>query len=412
VGLLVVASILLQGAYPAIVQRLQVDPQELDREREYIAHNLEATRTAYGLNEAELRPFVVQDDLTRDQIDDNEVTIDNVRLWDPNVLQTTYRELQALRTYYAFADVDVDRYVIDGRLRQVMLSVRELVQNELPESAQTWQNLALTFTHGFGVVASQVNVADSEGQPVFLTRNIPTEGREDLIPSEQQRIYYGETATPLYSIVATDQPELDFEESGTSEQMTLPYTGEGGVEVPTRMSRLAFALRFGDPNIVLSSLPNENSKILFHRDITERVRKVAPYLVLDADPYPVISNGRIIWIVDGYTTTANYPYSERRVFGEGPDRRVVNYVRNSVKATVDAYDGTVTLYQIEDDPIVTTWRRAFPSRYADPADLPEGWRTTSGTRRTCSVAGGAVHRLPHPRCGRLLLPGGRVGHPA
>ncbi len=374
IGLLVLASILLQGVYPAVVQRLQVDPQELARERVYIDRNLEATREAYGLDDAGLRPFTVQDDLDRPQVDENEVTIDNVRLWDPGILQTTYSELQALRTYYAFGDVDVDRYTIDGQLRQVMLSVRELQQTELPAGAQTWQNLALTYTHGLGVVASQVNVADSEGQPVFLARNIPTEGREELVPDEQGRIYYGETPTPTYSIVNTDQPELDYEESGTSEQVTTQYSGEGGVVLGNRLSRLAYALRFSDPNVVLSGLPNDDSKILYHRTIQERVSKVAPYLTLDGDPYPVVNQGRVIWVIDGYTTSANYPYSERQLFGTGEGAHVVNYARNSVKATVDAYDGTVTLYEMDnaDDPIVDAWRSAFPGLYADLEDAPEG----------------------------------------
>jgi uncharacterized membrane protein (UPF0182 family) len=371
IGLLVLASLLLQGVYPAAVQRLQVDPQELAREREYIERNQEATRAAYGLGGADLSTFTVTNDLSRAQVDENEVTIDNVRLWDPGVLETTYAELQELRTYYAFADVDVDRYTVDGQLRQVMLSVRELQQTTLPDSAQTWQNLALTYTHGLGVVASAVNIANSEGQPVFLASNIPTEGIDELVP-EQGAIYYGETDTPDYSIVNTDQPELDYEESGTSEQVTTRYAGEGGVVIGNRLSRLAYALRFGDPNIVLSSLPRDESKILYHRDIVERVRKVAPYLALDGDPYPVVQDGRVVWVVDGYTTSSNYPYSERRVFQTGATARTANYVRNSVKATVDAYDGTVTLYEIGDDPVVQAWRRAFPGRFADLSEAPEG----------------------------------------
>ena len=373
IALLVLASILLQGVYPAAVQRLQVDPQELAREREYIDFNLQATRAAYGLQDANLQPFNVTNDLTREQIDDNEVTIDNVRLWDPAVLETTYSELQELRTYYAFADVDVDRYTIDGQLRQVMLSVRELQQTTLPEGAQTWQNLALTYTHGLGVVASQVNVADSEGQPVFLASNIPTEGIDELVP-EQGDIYFGETDTPDYSIVDTEQAELDYERSGTSEQVTTRYDGEGGVVLGNRLSRIAYALRFGDPNIVLSSLPTDDSRILYHRDIVDRVAKVAPYLQLDSDPYPVVEDGRVLWVVDAYTSSANYPYSERRGFETATSTRVVNYVRNSVKATVDAYDGTVTLYEIGEDPIRDAWRDAFPSRWADLSEAPEGLR--------------------------------------
>ena len=373
IGLLVVASILLQGVYPAVIQRLRVDPQELTREREFIDRNLAATRTAYGLDDANLRPFEVANDLDRPQVDENEVTIDNVRLWDPGILQTTYAELQALRTYYAFADVDVDRYEIDGQLRQVMLSVRELEQRALPPDAQTWQNLALTYTHGFGVVSSQVNVADSEGQPVFLSSDVPTRGRDELVPEDREGIYYGEVPTPEYSIVNTDQPELDYEESGTSEQITTSYEGEGGVTFGGRLRRLAFALRFGDPNLVLSSLPREDSQILYYRTIQERVKNVAPYLRWDADPYPVVNGGRVLWVLDGYTTSSNYPYSERRSFRHDGGVSQVNYVRNSVKAVVDAYDGDVTLYVVdEDDPVVGAWRSAFPSQYASIDELPDG----------------------------------------
>jgi uncharacterized protein len=376
IGILVLASILLQGAYPALIQRLRVDPQELAREREFIDRNLEATLAAYDLDGAQLRPFEVTNDLDEAQIGDNEVTIDNVRLWDPDVLQTTYSELQALRTYYAFADVDVDRYEIDGTLRQVMLSVRELQQNELPEGAKTWQNLALTYTHGLGVVASQVNVADAEGQPVFLTRDIPTRGREELVPDERQGVYFGEVPTPNYSIVNTDQPELDYEESGTSAQVTTSYDGEGGVALGGRMKRVAYAIRFGDPNIVLSNLLREDSRVLYYREIHERIRKVAPYLLWDGDPYPVVNNGRVIWVMDGYTATQYYPYSERRTFNTGsitrPERLTVNYARNAVKATLDAYDGTIRLYVVDDDPIIQAWRGAFPSLYASLDELPEG----------------------------------------
>ena len=373
IALLVLASILLQGAYPAIVQRLQVDPQELARERPYIQENLEATREAYGLADAGLRPFEVSNELTRPEVEDNRVTIDNVRLWSPGILETTYSELQELRPYYAFDDVDVDRYEIDGELRQVMLSARELQQNTIPSGAQTWQNLALTYTHGLGVVASQVNVADSEGQPVFLASDIPTQGVDRLVP-DQQSIYYGETETPRFSIVDTEQPELHYEESGTQEQVEVRYDGEGGVVLGNRLSRLAYALRFSDPNIVLSGLPDDDSRILYHRVVSERVRKVAPYLTLDSDPYPVVHDGRIKWVVDAYTTSVNYPYSERRIFETEESAREVNYVRNSVKAVVDAYDGDVTLYQMEDDPIVEAWRSAFESLYVDVEDAPEGLR--------------------------------------
>ncbi|MBW3660001.1 MAG: UPF0182 family protein, partial [Actinobacteria bacterium] len=215
IALLVLASILLQGAYPAAIQRLRVDPQELAREAPFIERNIEATRAAFGLADAEIAQFPVTDDLDEAEVEENEVTLQNVRLWDPAVLATTYAQLQALRPYYQFVDVDVDRYVIDGAVRQVMLSARELQVEGLEQSAQSWQNTRLTYTHGFGVVASQVNTSDDEGQPVFLVRDIPPRGVEELDPEAEPGIYYGESATPAYSIVRTDERELDYEDPET-----------------------------------------------------------------------------------------------------------------------------------------------------------------------------------------------------
>lgn len=377
VGLLVLASLLLQGVYPAFIQRVRVDPQELARERDYIDRNLAATREAYGLDGLSLEPFEVEDNLDQQQIDANATTFDNVRLWDPELLEQTYQELQALRPFYQFNDVDVDRYVVDGQLRQVMLSAREL---EAAEVSPQWQNQVLTFTHGFGVVASQVNRADADGEPVFLARDIPPRTNPTLSPGgelvagEQPGIYFGERGYPPYSIVGTDQPELDYEEPATQQQVTTSYSGAGGVPVDSIGRRLAFAIRFGDPNFVLSNLLNDDSRVLFRREVAPRVKAVAPYLTLDPDPYPVVLDGRILWVQDAYTTSAFYPYSERRFFAAGDDAEVVNYVRNSVKAVVDAYDGTVTLYVADpDDPIVAAWREAFDGAlFADLADAPEG----------------------------------------
>lgn len=372
IGLLVLASIVLQGIYPAAIQRLRVDPQELQRETEFIERNLEATREAWGVgSDTPIRRFEATNDLDEQQIEDNEVTINNVRLWDPAVLETTYAELQALRPYYRFNDVDVDRYDVEGELRQVMLSARELDVRGLPPVAQTWQNQRLIFTHGMGTVASQVNIANAEGQPVFLSRDIPPRGDESITPELPfAGIYYGET-NPRYSIVQTDQAEIDYETPDGSEQITTNYVGEGGVPAGTWLRRLAFAVRFADPNFVLSGLIRPDSEVLFERDVSRRVQRVAPYLELDGDPYPVILGERIIWIQDAYTVSNHYPYSERRGFAG----RQVNYIRNSVKAAVDAYDGTVTLYVNEpDDPIVQAWRKAFPETYADLDEAPEGLR--------------------------------------
>lgn len=372
VGLLLLGSIFLQGVYPAAIQRLQVDPQELARERPFIARNLEATRTAYGLADVELRPFEIENDLDQDQVEQNDVTLTNVRLWDPAILQTTYAELQALRPYYEFADVDVDRYVVDGEIRQVMLSARELDQADLPAQAQTWQNRVLTYTHGYGMVASLVNTATAQKQPVFLAEDIPPNGDEELVPEDQPGIYYGESLPP-FNIVNTDAQELDFEEPATQQQVYTEYAGEGGVQLSSLLRRAAFAVNEADTNTVLSGLIRDDSRILINRDIADRVAEVAPFLTLDRDPYPVVTDGGVKWIQDAYTTSAFYPYSERRFLTDTPGAPVVNYVRNSVKAVVDAYDGTIELFVVEpDDPVIQAWQGAFPGIFTSLDELPEG----------------------------------------
>jgi len=369
-GLLVVASIVLQGVYPAVVQRIRVDPQELAREREFIERNLEATRRAYGLDEVVRQPFSIRNDLDEQDVIDNDVTLRNVRLWDPEVLETTYSELQSLRPYYEFRDVAIDRYFIDGELRQVMLATREL--SRLPQQADTWQNRHITFTHGFGVVASQVNTANAEGQPVFISSNIPPVGDEEVVPSVQPGIYFGLTPNPVYSLVRTDADELDFEDPETQAQITTVYAGRGGVAIDSFARRIAFALRFADYNLVLTNLLNDESRIIFNRQISDRVQLIAPFLELDSAPYPVIIDGRVKWVIDAYTTSTAYPYSERRPLVLGNRGVTVNYVRNSVKAVVDAFDGDVTLYVVDDeDPIVRAWSRAFPGLMQPFGSAPE-----------------------------------------
>ncbi len=361
VALLVVASIILQGIYPAAIQRLQVDPQELDREREFIARNLEATTAAYGLDDVERQRFSVANDLDEDDVIDNEITLRNVRLWDPDVLETTYAELQALRPYYRFFDVDIDRYEVDGELRQVMLATREL--SDLPAEADTWQNRHITFTHGFGIVASQVNTANPEGQPVFLSRDIPPRGEDELATGGQSGVYFGDFRSPIYSLVRTDAEELDFEDPETLEQVMTEYEGTGGVPINSIARRMAFTLRFNDYNLMLTGLLNDDSRILFHRNVRDRVEQVAPFLRLDGDPYPVVVDGsEVKWIVDAYTTSNYYPYSEREILQTGGENHPVNYVRNSVKVVVDAYDGEMTLYRVEeDDPVLDAWEDVFPN---------------------------------------------------
>ncbi len=358
-SLLVAGAVILQGLYPAVIQRVRVDPQELAREEPFIERNLEATRAAYGLDGVGLPTFAIRNDLDEQDVSENDVTLRNVRLWDPAVLETTYRELQALRPYYGIGEVTIDRYLVDGELRQVMLATREL--SDLPEAADTWQNRHITYTHGFGLIASQVNTANAEGQPVFIASNIPPTGAEEVTPDDEPGIYFGTTGLPAYSLVRTDAAELDYEEPESQAQVTTVYDGRGGVPIGTFARRVAYALRFADYNLVLSNLITDETRIIHNRQVSERVRLVAPFLELDAEPYAVVLDGRVKWIVDAYTTSVNYPYSERRTLEMGTRSIVVNYVRNSVKAVVDAYDGTVDLYRVdEEDPIAAAWAQAFP----------------------------------------------------
>ena len=383
VGILAVSAVVLSGIYPAVIQRVQVAPQELERERAYIQRNLELTRFAHGLDEVDTRSFPANSSLTAEQVAANRTTLESVRLWDPPTLQRNYQQLQELRPYYDFVDVDVDRYVIDGDPRQVMVSARELNEERVP--SQTWQNRRLVYTHGYGMVASEVSSASPEGQPNFLVRDLPPVGVEEL-QVDNPRIYFGERS-PTYSIVgAKGPPELDYPEADGTRSFT--YDGADGIRLTSVLRRLAFALRYREPNFVLSGLLDTDSRVLVRRDIRERVLSVAPFLTLDGDPYPVAADGRIQWVLDAYTRTDMVPYSQRVDLGRlttttrvvlvtDPDgtvreeRRQVanltgraNYLRNSVKAVVDAYDGTISLYAADvEDPILAAWQRTFPGSF-------------------------------------------------
>lgn len=400
VGILVVAAVVLAGVYPTVIQRVRVDPQELPRERDFIERNLEFTRFAFGLSiddDVEFERFPAESSLTREQVQDNQRTMQSIRMWDPATLQNTYQQLQELRSYYDFRDVDVDRYELEGDLQQTMISVRELSEADLPDAAQNWQNRRLVFTHGFGLVASDVSIADRGGQPVFFARDIPPRGVAEL-EIDNPRVYIGENP-PEYSIVNTDQAELDFPVEG-AEPETHEYAGADGVEIGGPLGRLAFALRFAEPNFLLSNLLHSDSRVLFQRNVRERVEAVAPFLKFDHDPYPVAVDNRVKWVQDAYTSTDMVPYSERidladhtlaeqrqLVPTEGPDGQLTlaeqsrrlpgltgrsNYIRNSVKAVIDAYDGTVELYVVEeDDPLIQAWMSAFPDSFTPAGQASE-----------------------------------------
>jgi uncharacterized membrane protein (UPF0182 family) len=356
-------SALALTAYPAAVQRFRVVPSEFAAERPYLERTIAATNHAYGLDRIEERPFSARGDLTATTLASNEATIKNTRLWEERPALDSYAQLQEIRPYYKFVHVDSDRYSMHGELRQVMLSVRELSQSHLP--IPTWINEHLVYTHGYGAVAGPVNRATREGLPEFFVKDIPSTGTGSLAIMRPQ-VYYGEVAN-AYVLVKTRQREFDYPVGDRNEETT--YTGDGGVGVGSSWRRLLFALRFGDVKILFSRDLAADSRILYHRQISERVQKIAPFLLLDRDPYPVITrDGRIVWLIDAYTTSDRFPYSQ-------PIQGIGNYIRNSVKVTVDAYHGAVRFYAVDaDDPLARTWARAFPGLLRPLDEMPPDLR--------------------------------------
>ena len=375
VSLLVISSLLIAGIYPAAIQQFQVKPSESSKEAPFIQRNIEATRAAYGLSDVSVTDYQATIATSAGQLKNDAATISNIRLLDPNVVPSTFRQLQQIKPYYNFADsLDVDRYTIDGAKRDSVVAVREL--NIEGNPARNWINDHLVYTHGFGFVSALGNTIDSDGKPTFSVGNIPpTSGLGKFEP----RIYFGENV-PDYSIIGgakTSKPtELDYpDDKSANGQKNYTYTGKGGVPMGSMLTRLLFAIKYQEQRIVLSNLINSDSKILFNRNPSERVAKVAPWLTLDGNVYPAVVDGRILWIVDGYTTSNGYPYSKKTNLADATTNSVttsttavaslasknISYIRNSVKATVDAYDGTVTLYQWDvKDPVLATWSKSFP----------------------------------------------------
>jgi uncharacterized membrane protein (UPF0182 family) len=374
-ALMVVSSILIAGLYPGAVQQFQVKPSESSKEAPYIQRNIDATRAAYGLTEVDVQEYNALVSPNAGQLAGDAATISNIRLMDPAVLSATFRQLQQIKPYYGFTEtLDVDRYTVNGVTRDAVVAVRELNIDGNP--SRNWINDHLVYTHGFGFVAAYGNAVDADGKPNFIVGDLPpTKGLGDFEP----RIYFGENS-PEYSIIggskSSDAVEFDYpDDSSASGQKNVTYTGTGGVPVGGIVNKLLFALKYGEQRILLSSLINKDSKILFDRNPRDRVAKVAPWLTLDGDPYPAVVDGKITWIIDGYTTSSGYPYAEgtslasatqdaltansNSITAQGNQR--VNYIRNSVKATVDAYNGTVSLYQWDEkDPVLKSWMKAFP----------------------------------------------------
>lgn len=359
---LILAVWLVGGAIlPALIQRFEVQPNELVKERPYIENNIRMTRLAYALDRVREETVPVQEAVTRAEIQDSPATIKNIRLWDPQPLLDTYNQIQSIRQYYDFVDADVDRYVINGEYRQVMLSARELSPEKLQQTAQTWVNRVLQYTHGFGVVLSPVNEVTTEGLPILFVRDVPPQG---VIPIDRPEIYYGEK-TQGYVIVDTREAEFDYPMG--DENVYTRYQGEGGIPLSSYLHRLVFAWEFKDVNILLSNALTPESQILFRREIRDRIQTVAPFLSLDSDPYIVIDGGRLYWIQDAYTSTDRFPYAQPTYDGS-------NYVRNSVKVVTDAYSGDMTFYLADPDPIISAYAQVFPGLFRPLSDMPETLR--------------------------------------
>jgi uncharacterized protein len=364
VAVIFVCGVIVEPVATGLFQRFFVKPNELRFEAPYIARNIKMTREAYNLSKVMVKPFVASQDLTYASLQNNRATVDNIRLWDWQPLLDTYAQLQEIRTYYKFHDADIDRYTLNGRYQQVMISARELAPSLLQKNAQTWVNLHLLFTHGNGVVMSPVTQTTPEGLPVLYLQDIPpvaTGGPKVTQP----RLYFGE-GPESYVIVKGSTPEFDYPKG--EKNVYAYYTGKGGVPIGGLARRLLFAWHFGDPNILLSKYITGQSRIMFHRNIQERVSTIAPFLRLDADPYVVVSNGRLFWIQDAYTLSSGFPYSKPL------DSGAENYIRNAVKVVIDAYNGTVDFYVSDPtDPIIETYAKIFPKLFkpfkAMPADL-------------------------------------------
>jgi hypothetical protein len=353
------AIIILGNLYPALLQRYVVEPNELSKERPYIQNNIEFTRLAFGLSGVDARPFGNVVELTNQDLLTNRETLQNARLWDPRPLQQTYAQLQELRPYYEFSSVDIDRYDIDGETRQVMLAGRELNKQNLP--GQSWVNQKLEFTHGYGAVMNPVDQVTAEGRPDFFIQDLPP---QSTVPIEIDRpeIYYGELINDVV-FVNSGLEEFDFPE-GTQNAYSH-YAGGGGVELSNIVRRLAFALRFGESNLLLSDYIDNETRTMLHRQIRDRVEQITPFLALDNDPYLVVADGRLVWILDAYTLSRDFPYST-------PTEQGFNYIRNAAKITIDAYDGAVNYYvAAPDDPFIQAYSQIFPGLFQPLEEMPE-----------------------------------------
>jgi uncharacterized protein len=360
VGAWVVALIVFLAIVPAIWQALSVSPNQLTKETPYIVDDIAATRSAYDLTALSETPYSLQGDLSAAELQDNKVTISNIRLWDPEVLLTSYSQLQELRPYYSFGSVSVDRYLVNGTYTQTMLAPRELRVSGLPAQAQTWVNQHITYTHGYGVTVSAVNQVASGGSPDFLVQDVPLVSSTPALAVTEPRIYYGRSGTTYLLVKTTDQ---EFDYPGPNGDVYTTYTGSGGIPVGSFLNKLAFAVRFGSIKFFTTSSITDASRVIIRNKITERLATAAPFLKFDGNPYMVIADGKLYWMADAYTTTDRYPYSQ-------PDGGL-NYIRNSVKVVIDAYNGTMSFFVFDpSDPLIQTYEKIFPGMFKTQAEMP------------------------------------------
>jgi uncharacterized protein len=383
VGVVLVAFVLLQGVYPWFVQQFLVAPNELTKEKPYLAHNIKFTQAAYRLNGIQQEKYQATAKLTRQSLQNNQPTIQNIRLWDHRPLLSTYRQLQEIRSYYKFSDVDIDRYTLNGNYQQVMLSAREMSHEQLPIEAQNWVNKRLKYTHGYGFVMSPVNQITTDGLPEFFVKNIPPVSIVDL-PIQQTAIYYGEESTSyVFTGMTTD--EFDYPIGGTN--ASVRYQGNGGVPIKSWGQRLVYAYDLNSLQALISNYFAPTSRIHYHRQIRDRVSRIAPFLKFDQDPYLVVADGRLQWIIDAYTTSDHYPYSQpvsaskdaNNILQKDSTRSLsennLNYIRNSVKIVVDAYDGSARFFAVDpNDPVLATYRKIFPTLFEPATAVPEAIR--------------------------------------
>ena len=361
IGLWLLALVLVAGVYPAIIQQFVVSPSELQLETPYIVNNIAATRAAFGLDKFNEREVPAVDLITREQIDENPNITNNIRLWDYRPLLETYGKLQEIRSYYALEDVDIDRYQLLGAQRQVMLAARELSSNELGENIRTWENLHFRYTHGYGITMSTVNDIEGEGLPRFVIKDIPPVSSAPSLEITRPEIYFGEETNEYVFVNSSEIEEFDYP-LGDTNKFTR-YQGKGGVDVGDFFTKLLFAVRFGDFNVMLSPYITEDTRALYHRNINDIVEQLAPFMTYEDDPYMVITDGKLYWVEDAHTYTNKYPYSTP--YRDGG----INYIRNSVKVVIDAYEGTAVFYVIDDtDPLINAYRQIFPSLFKDGSD--------------------------------------------